>query len=710
MNKDGRTDFGSTMSRKLGALLMLAPALLLAQPVRAAEAEEEMADTAGERRDIVVTATRKAEVTSAKVDAPLRDIPQSIQIVPKALVQDLVALRVEDVLQQISSVAIGNTSLNGDSFIFRGFSTSEFLRNGYPDRRPSLRDLSAIERIEVIKGPASALYGRSEPGGTLNFVTKEPLDESAGEVSFLVDSFGYINPTIDLSTVTRDGRLGVRVNASYQDGGNFRDYSFAKRYFGSAAIGWRPGENTKILINVEALDDNRSWDRGLPSTPDGPAPIPISRLISEPTDFRKVTEKLASYSIDHAFSPAWQVRHALTLSRSKSNNVRTRFLNATLDLATGLIDRDRLGPRIGFENQLSGQLELIGDFADPLGIEHKILIGTSIDRYKTGDNTFQGNVLVPSNRINIYHPVYGNFVAQGFRESSKTESTIDADAVYAQDLIALGPQWKALFSLRYDRSKSVSDNLLRNTSTSAKADGFSPRAGLVWQPRETVSLYGSYSQSFVPVIGQDFAGNLFEPTIGRQIEAGMKTDLFDKRLFLTMALFRIRKSNISVTDPDHEGFSIQTGEITSKGFEIDAHGSPLPGLSITASLSLLDVKITRDTRPAALGRTPANVPETSAGLWASYTVPHGRFAGWGAGLGGNYVGRREVNDLGSTFTVDPYVRIDASLRYTADRWRIALKINNMFNKRHFVNGADGTISGIYPGAPRNAVLTTSFQF
>ncbi|CAN7483257.1 TonB-dependent siderophore receptor [Phenylobacterium sp. LjRoot225] len=698
--------------RNGAALAVLASAILSAPPAWAEESEEQVF---AEADAIVVNGARPVKdgamkVGAAKVDAPLRDIPQSIQVVSGEFIRDLVALRVEDVVQQVSGVARGNTSLNGDSFIFRGFSTSDFLRNGYPDRRASLRDLAAIERIEVIKGPASALYGRSEPGGTLNYVTKEPLAAPFREVSLLVDSFGYVNPAVDLSTMTADGKLGARVVGAFQDGGNFRDHSFAKRNFGSAAISWRPGENTRILFNFEALDDNRSWDRGLPSTAAGPAPVSITTLVSEPTDFRKVREQLVSYTLDHAFSPTWRVRQAVLFSRSDSNNVRTRFVNTTLDLATGLIDRDRLGPRTGFDEQVSAQLELAGEFTGPAGVRHKVLIGGDLDRYKSGDHTFQGNTLVASNRINIYAPVYGNFVARGFRESSNTVSTINADGVYIQDLIELSPKVKAMASLRYDRSESISDNLMRNTTSKATTDGYSPRVGLVWQPNDKVSLYGSFSQSFVPVVGQDFAGELFKPTIGKQYEVGVKTELFDNRLFLTMAAFQIRKRNMSVPDLDHEGFNIQTGEVTSEGVEVDARVRPAPGFDITGSLSLMDVRITRDTRAGAVGRRPANVPNTSAGLWASYALQNERLAGWSVAMGGAYVGRREVNDLGGAFTLAPYVRVDASLRYEAETWRVAVKVNNLFDKRHFVNGSDGRIDGVYPGAPRNVALTTSIQF
>jgi iron complex outermembrane receptor protein len=691
------------LSPACGALaLSVAP--WLAVPASAQEAPA--ADTA-RVAEVVVMASRSGEALSAKVDAPLRDIPQSIQVISTKLIQDLVALRVEDVLQQVSGVARGNTSLNGDSFIFRGFSSSEFLRNGYPDRRPSLRDLAAIERVEVIKGPASALYGRSEPGGTLNFVTKEPLAAPYYSLSFLVDSFGYINPTADLSTVTSDGRLGVRVNASYQNGGNFRDFSFAHRNFGSAAISWRPDEKTRLLINLELMDDRRSWDRGLPSTAAGPAPVPISRLLSEPTDFRKVREKLFSYAVDRKLGAGWTLRNALVVSRSNSNNVRTRFLNNTLNLATGQIDRDRLGPRIGQEKQLAAQLEASGQLTGPGRIVHKVLLGASLDNYETRDNTFQGTRLVASNQINIYAPVYGNFVAQNFRENTRSVSKIKAKGVYAQDLIELTPSLKALFSLRYDESTSTSTNLLTGVRGAADSTGYSPRAGVVWQPSQAVSFYGSYSQSFVPVSGQDVTGKLFEPTVGKQVEAGVKSELFDHRLALSAAVFDIRKNNISVPDPANEGFSIQTGEVTSTGFELDARAAPLSGLSLTASLSVLDVRITKDTRPGALGRRPANVPNTSAGLWAGYDAPSGRLAGWGVGLGGNYVGRREVDDLGAPFTLAPYVRVDASLRYTSRQWRATLKLNNLFDKVHFVNGGVGNINGIYPGAPRNVTFAVS---
>ncbi len=648
---------------------------------------------------------REAEATAGtKVSAPLKDLPLSIQVLPRHLIDDQSAFRPHDLLQNVSGVYRGN-AVFGDSFIFRGFSSNEFLRDGFPDRRGSIRDSANVEQVEVLKGPASVLYGRIEPGGTLNYVTKKPLFIARNAIDIKTDSFGMVRPTVDLSSVSDDNTLGLRLNAALENGPGFRDHSFSSRKFFTGALAWRLSKATQLSIETEAMDDRRLLDRGVPRFGNGPAAIPVTRLISEPDDDRVVAERLFGYTVDHTINPSWQLKHALRTYTSSNQDHRTRFLQSAAQIAgsssfNGVVNRDLL-LRDGAEKQLTAQVELAGD-VQLAGMRHQVLFGLDVDRLETTESSQQANTIVASNSINIYHPVYGNFKPVGMKQSALANSAISSNALYVQDLLELAPQWKALVGARYDAAKNTSSNQLTQKWSGAETQALSPRAGIVWQPTQELSLYASSSTSFVPVIGQDFAGKLFEPTLGKQVELGVKSEWFGGRLAASAAVFRVQKTNISVADPVNAGFSIQTGEITSDGLEFDVSGSPINGLNLIGNFALTDARITQEKNLALLGKRPPNTPSRGAGLWASYDMQGAGWKGWGAGLGAHYVGER-AGDETASFLLPDYVRWDASVWYRASQWRVALKLENLADKVY-------SSLGIYPGTPRNLTLSSTYRF
>lgn len=691
--------------------------------MQAASAQTPVAPQANTLKEVRVTSSEETSyreteaVGGTKIAAPLRDIPVSVQVVPRAVIDDQGAIRTDDIVLNASGVNIGApSSRSGDNFIFRGFSTSEFLRDGIPDRRRSMRDTANIEQIEVLKGPASVLYGRIEPGGTLNYITKRPLFMPRHEASVRVDQYGLVRPTVDLSTVSEGGTVGLRLNAALEHGGTYRDYSFSDRKFVSGVVGWRLTKDTEVSVEFETLEDRRSNgdDMGIPFYRGAPAPIPLSRLLSEPEHFRDTSDRLFGYTLDHRFNSEWKVKHALRYTTQttglikdnlNSRSVSNQFIS-NVDPVTGKIGRN-FAEQNTDRDTLTAQVELSGDIRLG-GMRHQVLFGVEADRIESTDNNWSANAGVAGNQLDIFNPVYGKLSREGFKQTTLSDSSIRSNALYMQDLIELAPQWKALAGLRYDRARNTSANRLNKTSAAADSSAVSPRAGIVWQPTGTLSVYGSYAESFVPVIGQDFAGNLFKPTTGKQLELGVKSDWFDGKLSASAAVFKIKKANISAPDPDHDGFNIQTGEITSEGFEFDVAGSPMRGLNLIANFSVADVRTTKETRPALVGMRPSNTAEKTARLWASYEMQSEALRGWGVGVGGTFVGDRVNNNSQRDFhTVPSYVRWDANLWYRAAKWRVALKLENVFDKIYYISSNNLVLS---PGAPRNLSVTASYRF
>jgi iron complex outermembrane receptor protein len=667
-------------------------------------------------------AYRQPEASAGtKIPAPLRDVPQSIQVLDRQMMDDLDVVRGTDVAKNVSGVHREGVGTD-DRLVFRGFTTSEFLRDGMPDRRRMFRDTSATERVEVLKGPASVLYGRLEPGGTLNYVTKRPEPYSAASVALRTDTRGLVRPTADVSLTTDDGTLGLRVNGAYERGQTFRDYSFSDRKFGAGVFAWQPGEETRISAEVEIMDDRRRLDPGLPQFGRGPADVPVARTTNEPNDQLHVQDRLYGYRVEQSLGSSWQLRHVLRVGDNftRDNEARAARSTTAIDGVPRNVLQETGDPRwdgiVGRQasggtrqdDQVIGNVEAVGE-ASLFGTSHKVLVGVDAEWWRSSRNSFR-SAIIESNGINVYDPQYGAFVAPEEREQDNfSDSTITSQGVYAQDLIKLASQWTLLMGARLDLARSGVDDFQDNTSQSVTHHQLSPRAGLVWQPRDDVSVYTSYSRSFVPVIGQTFAGELFDPTLGQQLEGGIKAEWLGGRLGATTAVFRIVKDNVSVPDPDNAGFSVQTGQTTSDGIEFDVTGSPFTGLRLIGNLTFLDARITEDTTVANIGRAPRNVPTGSGGLAMSYDLPG---AGWWKGVGGRvgvyHVGERsgETNPTRPPLFLPSYTRLDAGLTYQVARLRTSLNIENVLDETYYVAINNGLI---FPGAPLQGWLSVAYE-
>lgn len=656
---------------------------------------------------ITVTGEKQVDRSASagtKFNADPRDLPVSVQVIPRELIDSQLAFRPSDLIQNVSGVFRGNPNF-GDNFIFRGFaSSSEYFRDGYADRRESVRETANIEQLEVLKGPASVLYGRVEPGGTLNYVTKKPLSNSRNSVSVQADEFGLFRYTADLAAANTAQTFGVRFNGATEDGENFRDFSFSDRRFGSVSALWRISDATTLSVEAEALDDNRLFDRGIINIGDRVARVPVSRFTGEATDFRDVTERLGGYTIEHQLSEVWKLKHAVRYTDQEDRDARTEAVPPFA--ATGILERD-FRERAASETQLTAQLELYGTFKI-LGLWNQLLLGVDRDRNRNDSIQRQFNDRPESNNLDIFAPVYGNFVTSGEgRLASNNLTELESTAYYLQSLVNVLPAVKLLLGVRYDdtdnRSLNRNNDRLSKTSPSAT----SPRFGVVVQPLDGTSLYASYSEAFTPLTGSDFAGDPFDPILSDQIEVGIKQNLFSGAVLATLAAYRITRENLTTPDPDSSGFSIQTGEVESEGLELDLSGSPLLGLSITASVSYNEARVTEDTRAVLVGRPLQNVPDFGASAWISYEPQQDFLRGYGVGVGARHVTEREAAATES-YILPTYTRLDASVWWRNQHWRVALKADNLADKRYFESALD--TRGAYPGTPRAFSARVSYDF
>lgn len=657
----------------------------------------------GEQEDgyIVDNAT-----TATRTETPLRDIPQSIQVVPQQVLEDQQVIRASEALRNVSGVQRGNT-VGGTSEIFniRGFQQfGGTLRDGFNFRNNfSLAETANLERIEVLRGPASVLYGNLDPGGVINYVTKSPLSEPFYEAALQVGSFGLVRPTLDLSgPLNPEQTVLYRLNAAYERGGNFRDFDTdVERFFVSPVITWAINDRTDIRLELEYVNDRRPFDRGIVALGTGIADIPFDRVLGEPDDFDERTSLLAGYRLEHRFSNDWTVRNRFRFSFLDQIAEQTELLE--LDEATGNLSRQFSRN----EQQITSyelQTDLVGNFATG-SIQHTLLFGVDLS-WLRDPFTFRGES-DSSSSINIFDPVSG-IVSRPDRDEFpfvfSSESQTNTIGVFLQDQITLTENLKLLVGGRFDNidQSSTSDG----ESDERQDQAFSPRVGIVYQPIEPISLYTSFSRSFQPNFGTRVDGSVLEPVRGTQYEVGVRGEFLDNRLIANLAAYEITVSNLAVTDPDNPNFSIPSGEQRSRGVELDVTGEITPGWNIIASYAYTDARVTKDDNLQP-GNLIEGVPFNSASLWSTYEIQTGDVQGLGFGLGLFYVGERQ-GDLNNTFQVPGYVRTDASVFYQRNNWRAAININNLFNIDYIE--ATQRRTRIDPGAPLTVRGTLSVEF
>ena len=636
--------------------------------------------------------------TATRTDTPLRDIPQSIQVIPRQVLEDRNVRSLTEAVETVSGVVSADTNFNSPagSYIIRGFEQQGNFRNGYRDAG-SLTPIATIERVEVMKGPASVLFGAVEPGGIINVITKQPLSEPYYNLEFQAGNRDLYESSIDFSGPLNDEKtLLYRLNASYESSNGFQDFVTSHLTTIAPSITWKLGDRTDLNLYYESTKFN-----GIPESfntvfSDNTIKLPRSRYLSYPLDGQHYTTQKYGYTLNHKFSDNWQLR----------NNFSITAFNAIEEytVGTNLVD-DRLLEQFAARrnyvvDNYFGQIDFIGKF-NTGSILHQLVFGFDGNRNvqiynPTGLSVpaldvFNPNYNIPKPLTTLYN--YSNF------------GTIQSYGFYLQDQISFQDNLKLLIGGRFDwiSQKSGIDQPEQNDNA------FSPRIGLVYQPSKSVSLYASYSQSFNPNQGLNGDGSQFEPTKGTQYEAGIKADFLENRLSTTLAVYQITKTNITTDDPNNDdpNYLIQIGEQRSQGIELDITGEILPGWKAIASYAYTNAEVSEDNL-ISVGNRLEDVPKNQASLWTTYELQNGDFKGLGLGLGLFYVGAR-AGDLDNSFEIPDYLRTDAAIYYRRDALKAAINIRNLFDTEYFVD-SNGTRARVKTGAPFTIIGSISWEF
>jgi iron complex outermembrane receptor protein len=654
--------------------------------------------------------------TATKTDTPLRDIPQSIQVIPQEVLRDQNITRVEDALRNVSGVTptipSGSTPFSG--YTIRGFTTSDFsnnvLRDGLQDPRGlSATRLTNIERIELLRGPASVLFGSGNPGATINLITKKPLSDPFYEISASVGSYDFYQGAIDLSGPLNDSKSVLyRLNASYSDAGSSRDFVGIRNIVVVPVLSWAISKSTNLTLQGEFNDVDNVYEAGQPAVgtvlPNPNGRIARNFYAGEPNSKFYLSVSRVGYRLDHSFSENWSLRNAFQATLYREFRSNTIFPTS---LASNNRTLNRTYQDSPYEeNSYNFITDIIGKFSTG-SVNHQLVFGVNLNRIDLFNFTRPTGTAAP---LDLFNPVYGRSPLSPKVPTFDRPALTDSLGVYIQDQVELAENLKLLLGVRFDTFKQTANDRIANRELDNSGDAFSPRVGIVYQPVPPISLYASYSRSFTPpsVTAIAFDGGIFQPERGEQYEVGVKADL-SNRLSATLAFYDLTRSNVLATDNRlgiPPGFSIQTGEQRSRGIELNLAGEILPGWNIIAGYSYNDARITKDTTLAIDNRLN-NAPENTFNLWTTYEIQQGALQGLEFGLGFFFVGERQ-GDLANTFQVPSYFRTDASISYKRGQFRAALNFRNLFDVEYFESALSRV--RLYPGDPFTVQATVGWQF
>ncbi|WAE54103.1 TonB-dependent siderophore receptor [Stutzerimonas frequens] len=666
---------------------------------------EEMQVTASaERADGPVQgyrATRSASAT--RTDTAIHETPQSISVVPAQVVEDIGATRLEDALDYAGGVERGN-NFGGQGlteFLVRGFSTQEFYRNGFAVNRgyPNMPDANTLERIEVLRGPASMLYGRGDPGGTFNIVSKQPQAERRTVLGSQVNTDGLRRGTLDTTgALDESAAFTYRLNLVAEGSDSFRDHVESERYNIAPVLRWQLNDDTALILEGDYLHNRHPLDRGLTRYPNQAGDLSRDRFLGEKSA-GKLTNQNATTQLrlEHQLDSQWMLRGGI------------QYLDGSLD--GGAVENNGLaadGRTVGRNyserwlnwNDLAVQANLEGHF-DAAGLAHTLLLGVEFDDFNYDSQIDRSGGATSDFPIDLYDPVYGQPLPALTRTTTYDDENLKSYAFFLQDQITLTERLTAQVGARLERFEQRYENKLNPAGSWDQAhNAVSPRFGLIYDLTEELAVYANTSRSFKPNRGADRSSQAFDPEEGIAHEVGVKYELPEHDLSVTAALFHITKENVLTSDPYDSNYQVAAGEARSRGFDISVAGNITPRWRVIGGYAYVDAEVTESSSASMpAGTRLANVPRHSFNLLDTYEFAEGPLAGLGVGMGVKYVGDRKGGATRTAFDMDAYTTVDLLAYYPlTERVRLNLNLNNLFDEE-YEERAWGNIWA-YPGAPR----------
>lgn len=642
------------------------------------------------------------------------ETPQSELKIDLEALENAGAVSLDQALDLSASVARQN-NFGGlwNSFSLRGFVGDEnlpsnYLVNGFNAGRGfgGSRDLSGIESVEVLKGPRAALFGRGEPGGTVNLVTKRPTFDTAGEIKLSIGSFDTYRADVDYTTALDDD-VAIRLVGFYEDAESFRDTIETTKQGFSPSIVWSINNNSQLIYELEYSDQEVPFDRGVLAIDGELGLIPESRFLGEPGD-GPIEADVLGHQLEyiHDFDDNWSILFGANYRDTSLEGFATE--TGFGGVVNGEVNRFRRYRDYDSTYQVL-RAEVSGN-VNVAGFENRLIIGIDADKFKNDQLALR---VRGDQYINVFNPVYGAYELPTPTSNTDRVEIQESVGVFIQDQISLTDKLDIRIGARFDDYEQRLNNRLANTNTKQTESRVSPQFGVVYEASDYVSVYGAYGENFRPLSGADANGDGFEPNQSTSAELGVKFTLNDGALFGTVAVFKVEQDNMLVVD-DATAFTYAAiGEAQSKGIEIDLTGELTDTLEVWASYAYVDATIENSFFDANFGYTVEagasllNVPEQQLSLQlVQSTVLYGKAIKFGGGL--LHVGKRN-GFFGTDFELPSYTTARAFVNYdVTDAIGITAEVNNLFDETYYTNSfADAWVQ---PGTPRNVKFSASYKF
>ncbi|CAM3628084.1 ferrichrome porin FhuA [Rouxiella silvae] len=669
------------------------------------------------------TIVAKHSATGTKTDTPIVKTPQSISVVTREEMDTRQPTTVKEALNYAPGVfASRGSSSTYDAVAIRGFTsvnTNQYL-DGIKLQGDNYSEVSMdpyfLERVELLRGPSSVLYGKSNPGGVITMVSKRPTIEPLREIQFKMGSDSLYQTGFDFSdAIDDDGVYSYRLTGVAHSQNTQQVMAKEKRYAIAPSFSWRPDDKTNFTFLSNFQDDPDSGFYGW--LPRQGTVVPFYDANGKPhklsTDFNdgdgnsrlSRDQKMVGYSFDHQFNDTWTVRQNLRYTKidSKYTGIYDTGYVAPAQISRGyVVSSEKLN---NFDVDTQAQAKF-----STAAVDHTLLMGVDYMRMSNSIDADYGS----ANNLSLTNPDYNNSDAKGgflYNVLNRQEQT----GLYVQDQ-AEWNHWILTTGARYDIAKTSTLTRSSNTTAAIKDHHITWRGGLNYLFDNGISPYFSYSESFEPTPGASATFQPFKPSIGKQYEAGLKYIPDDRPISLTAAVYQLTKDNNLTVDPANINFSVQSGVIRSRGVELEAKAAVNANINVIASYTFTDAKYTHDTNYQ--GQRPVEVPRNMASLWADYTFHESALSGLTVGSGVRYVGATSSfyttgEDNNKPFNVASYALVDALVKYDLARVglpgsSVGVNINNLFNREYVASCYRDY--ACYWGTDRQIVATATFRF
>ncbi|UWI96502.1 TonB-dependent siderophore receptor [Enterobacter roggenkampii] len=700
--------------RALFSLLFMAP-LAQAADTTAAKDGETLTVTADPNTPAEATNGYQPLNTSTATltNMPMLDIPQVVNTVSDKVLEDQHATTLDEALYNVSNVVQTNT-LGGtqDAFVRRGFGANRdgsIMTNGLRTVLPRSFN-AATERVEVLKGPASTLYGILDPGGLINVVTKRPERTFGGSLSATSSSFGGGTGQVDVTGPIDGTRLAYRLTGEYQDEDYWRNFGNERSTFIAPSLTWF-GDDATVTVLYSHRDYKTPFDRGTIFDLNTKKAVDVDRKtrFDEPFNVTDGQSDLAQLNAEYRLNSQWTAKFDYSYSQDKYSDNQARVM--AYDAKTGTLTRRVDATQGSTQRMHSTRADLQGN-VDIAGFYNEILTGVSYENY----DLLRTDMMRCKNvkGFNIYHPVYGKLNKCTTVSAADSDQTLKQESysAYAQDALYLTDKWIAVAGMRYQYyTQYAGKGRPFNVNTDSRDEQWTPKLGLVYKLTPSVSLFANYSQTFMPQSSiASYIGDL-PPETSNAYELGAKFDLFDG-VTANIALFDIHKRNVLYNESvGGETIAKTAGRVRSQGVEVDLAGSLTENTNIIASYGYTDAKVLED--PDYAGKPLPNVPRHTGSLFLTYDI-HNAIAGntLTIGGGGHGVSRRSATN-GADYYLPGYFVADAFAAYKMKlQYPVTLQVNvkNLFDKTYYTSSIATNNLGNQIGDPREVQFTVKMEF